>query len=75
MATGAHDIAECHLSIEPLGLDAAMGQRTHAGDLLAEVVELEDERVSLSAIGARSRSQVLEYVSLGPQSAALQRVP
>jgi hypothetical protein len=60
--------------IEPFWPDAAVRQGTHAGNLLAEVIELEDDRVTLPAIHARSRSQILEHVRLRSQSAALERV-
>lgn len=62
MAVGAHDFASRHLGGQSLARGALRQQHRDACDLLADVVELENHRIGLSAVHARLATQVIEYL-------------
>jgi hypothetical protein len=62
MAVGAHDFASRYLGGQSLARGALRQQHGDARDLLADVIELENYRIGLSAVHARLVTQVIEYL-------------
>jgi hypothetical protein len=64
MTVRANHVAASDLRREGRETDSSPHERRHLRSFLAEVVELEDNRVPLTTADARSRSQVVQDVGL-----------
>ena len=75
MAADADHLAERDLFIEPPGGGAVMGELAHVGSFASDVIELENDRVGLTAVDARVRAEIGEEMPLPSCAPTLERGP